>query len=145
MNRSPENMMMMPAATKRGLIVGSGIGMPSSFAVRRSVSRCTGFASASFSCSVHPPCVCGISDVRSGCVRSHNGYRDSTSGISAKLYSGGGDGIDHSSVAASHGLSGAMGPLDLLRKKFHTKIEVDSTSMNAPMDEIMLNVSQPWP
>ena len=66
-------MMMMPAATNSGLIVGIGIGMPSSFAVRRSVSMCTGFASAAFSCSVQPSCVCGISDVRSGCVRSHNG------------------------------------------------------------------------
>src|SRR5215203_4315458 len=104
-----------------------------------------GFASASFSWSVHASCVCGISEVRSGCVRSQSGYRDSTSGISAKLYSGGGDGMDHSSVAASHGLFDAMGPCDLLRKKFQTKIAVEMTSMNAPMLEMRLNVSQPWP
>ena len=69
----PESMITMPAATKSGLIVGDGIGMPSSFAVRRSFSMWTGFASAAFSCSAQPSCVCGISDVRSGCVRSHSG------------------------------------------------------------------------
>ena len=49
MKISPESMTMIPAATKSGLIVGVGIGMPSSFAERRSFSMCTGFASAAFS------------------------------------------------------------------------------------------------
>src|SRR5947208_646356 len=36
-------------------------------------------------------------------LRCHSSSRASTSGTSAKLYSGGGDGIVHSRVRASHG------------------------------------------
>src|ERR1700721_1699592 len=39
----------------------------------------------------------------SGCFRSHSGRRLCTLGILAKLYSGGGELVDHSSVHASHG------------------------------------------
>src|SRR5215216_5535000 len=43
-------------------------------------------------------------------LRCHQSSRASTTGISAKLYAGGGDGIDHSSVRASHGSLPATGP-----------------------------------
>ncbi len=43
----------------------------------------------------------------SGCFRSHSGRRLRTTGSVAKLYSGGGDVVDHSSVQASHGSSPA--------------------------------------
>jgi hypothetical protein len=48
---------------------------------------------------------------------SHSGYLLVTVGIFAKLYSGGGLGIDHSSVPASHGLGPAIAPVFRLLKK----------------------------
>src|SRR3981081_3840650 len=39
----------------------------------------------------------------SGCLRSHKGRRLCTTGITAYLYKGGGELVDHSSVHASHG------------------------------------------
>ena len=47
----------------------------------------------------------------SGCFRSHNGLRLATTGALAKLYSGGGDEVAHSSVQASQGSGPASGPL----------------------------------
>ena len=47
----------------------------------------------------------------SGCFRSHNGRRLLTTGSLAKLYSGGGDEVAHSSVQASQGSGPASGPL----------------------------------
>jgi hypothetical protein len=46
----------------------------------------------------------------SGCFRSHSGRRLWTVGIASKLYDGGGDAVDHSSVQASHGSSPAGRP-----------------------------------
>src|ERR1700756_2108184 len=39
----------------------------------------------------------------SGCLRSHSGRRLATTGMVAKLYAGGGELVDHSSVHASQG------------------------------------------
>src|SRR5215469_14045874 len=39
----------------------------------------------------------------SACLRSQSGRRLCTSGMTAKLYAGGGDAVDHSKVQASHG------------------------------------------
>src|SRR3954447_8253850 len=47
-------------------------------------------------------------------LRCHQSSRASTTGTSAKLYSGGGDGIDHSSDRASHGSFPAITPRLLL-------------------------------
>src|SRR5262245_22780687 len=47
----------------------------------------------------------------SGCLRSQSGRRLLTTGIAAKLYGGGGDVVDHSSVHASHGSFPAGLPL----------------------------------
>ena len=47
----------------------------------------------------------------SGCLRSHSGRRLLTSGMTAKLYAGGGDGTAHSSVQASQGSFPAGLPL----------------------------------
>src|SRR5215468_9372865 len=44
----------------------------------------------------------------------HQSSRASTTGISAKLYSGGGDGIDHSSERPSHGSDDAIAPRRVL-------------------------------
>src|SRR5262245_5847333 len=46
----------------------------------------------------------------SGCFKSHSGRRLRTSGKDSKLYSGGGDVVDHSSVQASQGSSPAGAP-----------------------------------
>src|SRR6188768_3334785 len=43
-------------------------------------------------------------------LRCHQSSRASTTGTSAKLYAGGGDGIDHSSERASHGSGPATSP-----------------------------------
>src|SRR5215468_1082069 len=47
----------------------------------------------------------------SGCFRSHNGRRLATTGTVAKLYAGGGELVDHSSVQASQGSFPASAPL----------------------------------
>src|SRR3954447_9069032 len=54
-------------------------------------------------------------------LRCHQSSRASTTGISAKLYSGGGDGIDHSSDRASHGSFQAITPRLLLYMMFTKK------------------------
>src|SRR5262245_27518119 len=46
----------------------------------------------------------------SGCFKSHSGRRLRTSGKVSKLYSGGGEVVDHSSVQASQGSSPAGAP-----------------------------------
>src|SRR5208337_488929 len=58
----------------------------------------------------------------SGCFKSHSGRRLRTTGIMAKLYSGGGDAVDHSSVQASHGSLPAAFPLKYDQTRFQTKI-----------------------
>src|SRR6516162_3587409 len=58
------------------------------------------------SLTTHPYCQSGSS----GCFRSHNGRRLWTVGITSKLYVGGGDGVDHSSVQAFQGSSPAGWP-----------------------------------
>src|SRR5271155_5295588 len=47
----------------------------------------------------------------SGCFMSHSGRRLVATGSVAKLYDGGGEGVDHSSVHASHGSFPASFPL----------------------------------
>src|SRR5205807_1080774 len=54
----------------------------------------------------------------SGCLISHSGRRLRTTGRAAKLYSGGGDAVDHSSVQASHGSLPARGPTRYERTRF---------------------------
>src|SRR5258708_18307651 len=57
----------------------------------------------------------------SGCFRSHNGRLLRTSGRTAKLYSGGGDDVAHSSVHASHGSLPAGSPFRSERIMLHTR------------------------
>src|SRR6516225_2314928 len=47
----------------------------------------------------------------SGCFISHSGRRLVATGSTSKLYEGGGDGVAHSKVHASHGSFPASGPL----------------------------------
>ena len=55
----------------------------------------------------------------SGCFRSHSGRRLRTAGMTAKLYSGGGELVDHSSVHASHGSFPAALPRKYDQTRLH--------------------------
>src|SRR5262245_48487254 len=57
----------------------------------------------------------------SGCFASHSGRLLATTGSAPKLYSGGGDVVDHSSVQPSHGSFPAAGPLKYDQMKFVTQ------------------------
>ena len=66
-------------------------------------------------------CTCG--------ARSRRGAHD---GISAKLYSGGGEGVVHSSVRASHGSAPASSPALRLETTLKMNTRIDSAIVNAP-------------
>src|SRR6266852_4753877 len=69
----------------------------------------------------------------SGCLRSHSGRRLRTVGITAKLYSGGGELVDHSSVHASQGSFPAALPRKYDTIRFTTKMKIARAWMNAPI------------
>src|ERR1700680_832046 len=94
----PQNMITRPSATKRGLMVLYGTTIPRSAAV---LPSCELMRALSWSTS----------------FPSQSGYLLVTVGIFAKLYSGGGLGIDHSSVPAPQGFEPAISPRFLLTKK----------------------------
>src|SRR5262250_358749 len=60
----------------------------------------------------------------SGCFRSHNGRLLATTGTVAKLYAGGGELTDHSSVHASHGSFPASAPLKYEMMRFATNTRI---------------------
>src|SRR5437773_12400520 len=63
----------------------------------------------------------------SGCFKSHSGRRLRTSGRVSKLYSGGGELVDHSSVQASHGSLPAMAPFLSDRRRLTTRQDTPRT------------------
>src|SRR5215475_5637135 len=81
----------------------------------------------------------------SGCFKSHNGRRLATTGTAAKLYAGGGELTDHSSVQASQGSLPALAPFQYETIRFHTKIRMATAWINAPRLTIKFRVSQPRP
>src|SRR3954468_9685353 len=97
------------------------------------------------SSAVLPPCELMRACSASTSFPSQSGYLLVTTGILAKLYSGGGLGMVHSRVPAPHGFGPAISPCFLLRKKLYTKKRVAIGQMNAPTDDIPLYMSQPWP
>ena len=54
-------------------------------------------------------------------------------GAAAKLYSGGGDDVAHSSESAPQGLSPAGAPRRLLHRKFHSVMPVPTPKTTPPM------------
>src|SRR5260370_39506731 len=62
-----------------------------------------------------------------GCLRSQSGRRLLTVGMTEKLYAGGGEGVDHSSVQASQGSLPAGSPL----KYDHTRLATKTTMPSA--------------
>src|SRR5690349_13576208 len=82
-----------------------------------SVREKTTKAQRFFKCSLYSLCLCGFplysyfQSGSSGCFKSHRGRGLCTVGGVSKLYSGGGDEVDHSRVHASHGSFPAISPL----------------------------------
>src|SRR5215475_13529695 len=81
----------------------------------------------------------------SGCLASHNGRRLATTGIAPKLYSGGGDVVDHSSVHASQGSLPATGPRKYDQMKFVTQQRIPAIWNSTPMETIRFQISHPRP
>src|SRR5439155_1654451 len=79
----------------------------------------------------------------SGCFRSHSGRRLRTVGITAKLYVGGGEGVDHSSVQASQGSAPAGRPLRSDTMALYTKSAKLGTWIIAPSVVSWLSSVQP--
>src|ERR671911_2918974 len=75
--------------------------------------------------------------------RCQNSSRDSTCGISAKLYIGGGDDVVHSSVRASHGSSPEGFPRRRLTNTLTMKMSTETAMMNDPIVSSMFKKSQP--
>src|SRR4029077_18592255 len=81
----------------------------------------------------------------SGCFRSHNGRRLRTSGGVPKLYAGGGEVGDHSSVHASHGSLPAGSPARSERHTLTTKHSTAAAWKMTPNEAIRLIISSPRP
>src|SRR5688572_23202985 len=72
---------------------------------------------------------------------SQNGRALLTSGIAAKLYSGGGEDVVHSSVAPSHGSFPASSPARVLLHAFTKKTSTPSAITKAPTVATRFHVS----
>src|SRR5262245_19850658 len=83
-----------------------------------------------------PPCP-------SPCFWSQRSSRPCEVGITAKLYTGGGDGMLHSSVRASHGSGPATTPERWVLNALTMNTEMDSAMMNAPIVDTMFQKFQP--
>src|SRR5271166_6794240 len=81
----------------------------------------------------------------SGCFKSHSGRRLRTTGIFAKLYSGGGEVVAHSSVQASQGSLPAGFPLKYDQTEFTTQNRMPAIWKTTPTVTIMFQSSQPRP
>src|SRR5687767_8684369 len=116
---NPQNISTIPAATISGLMVLYGRMIPRSDAVFPSTRLARALS-------------------MSGSLPSHSGYLLVTVGIFAKLYSGGGLGIVHSSVPAPHGSAPASAPFLRLLKKLKMKIVIANGKIIAPALDIAL-------
>src|SRR6185312_15562062 len=71
------------------------------------------------------------------------GSTERTRGTASKLFSGGGDGVNHSSVLAFHGSGPAMAPALNERATLATLMRMPMASTHEPIVEIRLYVLQP--
>src|SRR4051794_17655970 len=60
---------------------------------------------------------------------AHNPSRSVTTGVSTKLYGGGGDVVSHSSVSAPHGLAPASSPRFTLQRMLMARMSMDVAMM----------------
>src|SRR5258705_11084453 len=81
----------------------------------------------------------------SGCLRSQSGRRLLTDGITAKLYTGGGELVVHSRIHASHGSLPANLPLREDHSRFTRKIKTPTPWKKKPMVTSKFRGSQPPP
>src|SRR5690606_29225294 len=96
-------------ATKMPRAINSGMYDPPGMTI--SVSSPTSALAAAISSFVAP-----ASGSRCGCLRCHSSSRLDTTGSWSKLWAGGGEGMVHSSVRASHGSAGASWGLRIVLK-----------------------------
>src|SRR5437879_3717339 len=80
-----------------------------------------------------------------GCLRSQSGRRLLMVGMTAKLYAGGGEGVDHSRVQASHGSLPAVSPLKYDHTRFATKTTIPNALKKTPMVTMRFHTSHPRP
>src|SRR5215208_4627356 len=71
------------------------------------------------------------------------GSTDRTRGMTSKLFSGGGDGVNHSSVFAFHGSGPAITPVLSDRTTLTTVSMMPTASSHDPTEEIALKVDHP--
>src|SRR5215831_9133185 len=74
---------------------------------------------------------------------TQNSSRSCTVGTTAKLYTGGGEGIVHSRVRPSHGSAGAGAPERVGVTTFHRKMSRESAMVKAPMVATRFQKFQP--
>src|SRR5687767_9311546 len=79
----------------------------------------------------------------SPCFCSQRSSRPWEVGSTAKLYTGGGEGMLHSSVRASHGSGPATAPERCVLKALTMNTRIDSAMMNAPIDDTMFQKFHP--
>src|SRR3954468_9607933 len=111
----------------------------------------TGSASSGEVANVSRPCASTgplVIDERadpSPSLSSHSGCRLPIVGSTAKVYAGGGDGVAHPSVPASHGFGPASTPRDRLRQTLTRNRTMPAANRNAPIVSSRLYASHPNP
>src|SRR5215472_5955246 len=81
----------------------------------------------------------------SGCLRSQSGRLLWTVGVIAKLYSGGGEAVDHSRVQASQGSFPAIAPRQYDHRRFATNKSTATPWKRTPMETSKFQISHPRP
>src|SRR5438477_12708009 len=95
------------------------------------------------SCAAPAGTATGTPSAFSTYFRCHQSSTLWTVGTTAKLYSGGGEGIDHSRVRPSHGSAPASSPRVVLEMKLIRKISTENAMINAPAVAIWFQRFQP--
>src|SRR5271154_3763324 len=103
---SPRPIMPTPRLSTSGKIDGAGMWMRSTSGT--SASGCEGACPDMYAATPREPA--------RPYLRIHHASRPRICGIVAKLYAGGGDGVDHSRLRPSHGSAGARSPVAMLLK-----------------------------
>src|SRR5919205_2853614 len=115
----PESTMKTPSATTTGQYDGRGMWISCGISSGAGI-HCRGVEA-------------GWPDASCGYFSAQKASRPSTGGITAKLYSGGGDVVAHSSEEPSQGSLPATSPWIRLCTKFHMKIRIEAEMMNEPI------------
>src|SRR5579859_7680810 len=79
----------------------------------------------------------------SGCFKSQSGRRLATTGSTGKLYAGGGEDVDHSSVHASHGSGPASAPRKYECTRLYTNTRIAIAWIKPPSEIIWFSTVHP--